>query len=580
MKITPPIYFAIGCALIIGGCKTQPPLSENARLSSFVVYPLEKVHPDTTPPADKTAEIRMAGNEYEIILIGIHNPTPIETVISNVQLEIQSADPIQFGLFQVGYVDITKSSRWFQKSKGRWPDPLIPLTAISEQQDNNSNNQVDFFLEDPVIVPSGENRVFLLEVFLPPNTRKSNAAIVARIFTDQYDAEELSIKVAPYSFDLPQMSSLATAFGMGKGRIITKHEELSEHAFDPNELYLLYLESMAKHRISIYYLFLDQIPAIRMDNGGLKFDWSEFERLTGGMLDGTLFPDLPAVTSVRVPHPPPNLTREERIRFFREFAAHARRNGWLDKVFYYLPDEPMRREYPEVREIASLIKEADPGIRTLATEPYTRHLQGYVDIWCPDVPVIGDSVPFLPFAFSPPRRVHLDWQCNPPPHRYQERQEQGETAWFYTCTSAQIRDYPNLFIDSKASYHRVIPWLAYRYGFSGLLYYDVVYSYRTDANPWISQYQFMSNGDGNLVYPGLPGLPNIKTHKPIPSLRMKLLREGIEDYEYLVIYDRLFGRSPAREMAAHVARKSLRWEHDIAAILDRRNKIAEEIGSD
>jgi hypothetical protein len=110
-----------------------------------------------------------------------------------------------------------------------------------------------------------------------------------------------------------------------------------------------------------------------------------------------------------------------------------------------------------------------------------------------------------------------------------------------------------------------------------LLYYNVVYSYRDGANPWLSQYQFTSNGDGNLVYPGLPGLPNMSTHKPIPSLRLKLLRDGMEDYEYLSLYERLSDRSRATDMAANVARKSLGWEHDISSIVEVRNLIATAI---
>jgi len=474
-------------------------------------------------------------------------------------------------------MQIIKSSRWFCSSKGRWPDPLTSLPVDSGRQSGSSDAGFDIPLKDAITVPAGENRVFLLEIYLPPETRKQATTIVTGFRTDQDETEDLTITVNPYSFDLPRVPSFATAFKMPSGRISKTHEKLSQGAFDPAELQLAYFECMAEHRISAYSPGYNRIQSVRSDNGELQFDWSEYEQLTGGLLDGTLFPELPPATSARVPLPAENLDRDEMIQFYREFAARARGNGWLDRMFYYLPDEPMRREYPEVREIATLIREADPGIRTLATEPFTKHLAGYVDIWCPDIPVIGDSIRFLPLAFGPPKNVYLDRQWNPRPDRYRQRWSEGETAWFYTCTSAQYLDYPNLFIDSEAAYHRVIPWLAFRHGFSGLLYYDVLRSYVKDNDPWRSQYQFRSNGDGNLFYPGVPELPNVDSHKPVPSLRLKLLREGIEDYEYLSLYVALCGQAEADEMAALIARKSLHWEHEMSALQAVRNRIAATI---
>jgi hypothetical protein len=455
---------------------------------------------------------------------------------------------------------------------------LTPLPAVVEEHTSGSRRSVEFRLEESLAVPPGENRVFLLDVFLPPGSGKLGSTIVARFGTERDEkVGDLHIRIDPYSFDLPQVPSLATAFGMQKDQVIRTHERFSEQPFDSDALHLAYLSCLAEHRISVYFPGPGRDVESWPDTGEIQFDWSDFDRLTGGMLDGSLFPGIPPATSARIPRLPGNLDRKEVIRFYREFASRARRKGWLDRMFYYLPDEPMRRDYSTVREIASLLREADPGIRTLATEPFSKQLEGFVDIWCPDVTAIGDSIRLMPLAFKSPHKVYLDWQFNPPPSSYRQRKTSGETAWFYTCMSAQYLDYPNLFIDSNAASHRVIPWLAFRYGFSGLLYYNVVRSYAGDNDPWISQYQFMANGDGNLLYPGLPELPNIDTHQPIPSLRLKLLREGIEDYEYLRLYEQRADSSRATEMAARVARRSVQWEHDISALVDVRNKLAEAI---
>jgi hypothetical protein len=65
-------------------------------------------------------------------------------------------------------------------------------------------------------------------------------------------------------------------------------------------------------------------------------------------------------------------------------------------------------------------------------------------------------------------------------------------------------------------------------------------------NPWLDAVTFISgflcsdgyilNGEGSFLYPGdytkiYTGQPNV--YGPISSIRFELLREGIEDYEYL-----------------------------------------------
>jgi hypothetical protein len=47
------------------------------------------------------------------------------------------------------------------------------------------------------------------------------------------------------------------------------------------------------------------------------------------------------------------------------------------------------------------------------------------------------------------------------------------------------------------------------------------------------QYQEGGNGDGTLFYAGRPTEIGGTHHIPLESLRLKLIREGHEDYEYL-----------------------------------------------
>jgi hypothetical protein len=69
-----------------------------------------------------------------------------------------------------------------------------------------------------------------------------------------------------------------------------------------------------------------------------------------------------------------------------------------------------------------------------------------------------------------------------------------------------------------------------------MVHYNMTYTYNDGNDPWLDQFAFGTNGDGTLLYPGRPDIPGIDRHRGIASLRMKILRDGLEDYEYLQIF--------------------------------------------
>ena len=120
-------------------------------------------------------------------------------------------------------------------------------------------------------------------------------------------------------------------------------------------------------------------------------------------------------------------------------------------------------------------------------------------------------------------------------------------------SNAEDRDYefPSLpGIVNPALFHRILPWMAWKYNASGIGFWAVMAWYdakhdkminvwEDDPALWISggasgvQAQ---NGDGWLIYPGQ--LVPVETNQPainepISSLRLELFRKGLEDYKYL-----------------------------------------------
>jgi len=91
-------------------------------------------------------------------------------------------------------------------------------------------------------------------------------------------------------------------------------------------------------------------------------------------------------------------------------------------------------------------------------------------------------------------------------------------------------------IDRPGVDARILPWLAWLDRVDGLYYLQTV---DWDANPWETPYSNgVSNGDGYFFYPPKDATLGYDPCSPesnrlVPSIRLELLREGMEDYAYL-----------------------------------------------
>jgi hypothetical protein len=87
--------------------------------------------------------------------------------------------------------------------------------------------------------------------------------------------------------------------------------------------------------------------------------------------------------------------------------------------------------------------------------------------------------------------------------------------------------------------------MAYKFDLSGEYYWD---SDKRLATAWSDQYVTGGNGDGTLFYPGEPSVVGGSRHIPVESLRLKLIRDGHEDYEYLAELTRRGQGGTARQL--------------------------------
>ncbi len=188
-------------------------------------------------------------------------------------------------------------------------------------------------------------------------------------------------------------------------------------------------------------------------------------------------------------------------------------------------------------------------------------LHGAVDVWCPL---------FTFFDGESAARAR----------------ERGEFLWTYTALCQKAPPYhpnfaavsgqPGMFwqIDFPLLNYRLPLWLNWRNKVDGLLYWSAVHWSDPERDVWTDPgFRNRYNGEGYLLYPGTEaGIPG-----PVPSLRLKALRDGLEDYAYFSLLAGLGDADFVEKETAKVAHSWWKWEDDAERIYAVRSAIAKRI---
>jgi hypothetical protein len=275
--------------------------------------------------------------------------------------------------------------------------------------------------------------------------------------------------------------------------------------------------------------------------------------------------------------------------YCREVQEHLRQKGWLDEAFIYWFDEPAPKDYDFVMNGFAKLKHAAPDINRMLTEQVEPKLVGGPNIWCPVSP-------------------------NYKHEAAEQRRRHGEKFWWYVCTGPKA-PYCTLFIDHPGTELRVWLWQSWKRKIAGILVWQTNYWTSTAAYPdpeqpqnpyqdpmgWRSGYstpkgvkKTWGNDDGRFIYPpeaaadAHPAEPVLAG--PVESIRWEMLRDGIEDYEYLAILSRLLKAQKSKltaqqhkryaallEVPKDITKDMTTFTHDPAPIEAHRERIARAI---
>merc|ERR1712046_344452 len=114
--------------------------------------------------------------------------------------------------------------------------------------------------------------------------------------------------------------------------------------------------------------------------------------------------------------------------------------------------------------------------------------------------------------------------------------------------------------------------MSYKYQIEGELYWGANAADRRYVSPtnssWETQWLAGGNGDGGLTYPGRPDRIGGTSTIPIASLRLKAIRDGLQDLEYMyLLEDALGDRKEADAIVSEVVHSTYDFEHEAAPML-------------
>lgn len=465
---------------------TEMSAADNILLKVRLVSSTLKIFPDSALHAEPTGAFRITAvrNEYTPFQVAISAKRSIEgvtIVMGGLAGQGGAIDHPSERMLLVETVSVRNPSIPVSINGGQsslfpapWPDPLPPLKA--------------FHLE------AGRTRAVWVDLFIPADARPGIYRGDVLVSVKDAAPIRLPIELDVRDIAIPSTPSLRTAFGNASlPACLEKVHGVSKGSVQFNKILEEYYWFLIEHRVSPYHIPVDIFSS-----------------------DARRFLDDPRVTSFVVPMKGGSGKKDQvwDDTEMKRLSDRLEKTGWIEKGFVYLIDEPPPETIPDVIRLGKRIHAINPRLKYLMT-PHSAHLlsdkriteEAEINIWAPLLSVMS----------SPTERKLL-----------LEEQKKGKELWWYTCVAPKWKGI-NYFIDDAATAPRIHPWMNCLWGNDGILYWATDNWTQVDCDPWQKTETYPTgNGDGSLLYPGRDDF-----NHPVASIRLKMLREGLEDYELL-----------------------------------------------
>ena len=546
--------------------------------------PIVKVFPDDLPRETQNGfSITVARNETEPLQFVMRSPTGYK----NLQIKIDppadangnKLDRIETGI--VGFVPINYPSSyyndrvtpyWRQKIPtgrygsdgwiGMWPDPILPFSEIDLKANTSQPVWIEFEVPGNAVPGDYSGRISLV-----------NGGTTIK---------EIPYKVHVWNFELPDEPHMVAEYDAR----INNWDFIGYEKSETERMKEIW-KMLADHRLCADAVTPAPVWTKEKESGNIVFDFTEYDKSASYYLDELnmqrvytpwyfyLFgwANIPEEKFGEKPYPGefpyPGVDRSKlRPEFKKAYQSavktywnHMKEKGWADKVVFYASDEPFNdaETTAQMRALCNMIHEVDPRIPIyVSTWWYRPEYAGYVDVW-------GVS-------------NHGGGWGRPVPVSDLESIKNKGGRLFFTTDGKMCTDTPYL------GFERMLPYFCFKYGaeeyeFWGSNWYTFdPYQYgwhafiRQSDRPGDLYWIRYPNGDANFIYPGKP----IGVDGLVPTIRLKVAREGVEDHEYLYLLNKLITLSKKQGKDTGAAEKALKTATDLVTIPSSEGRYSTE----
>lgn len=473
---------------------------------------MDKVLREAAPPDLEGAaiELRAAKGEFEPFQIAVR--ADADAVVRATLGAFSGPGTIAPGsLHRVDYVKIAAPSDPGAIVSGWMPDPLVPIG-----------------FGDDVAAPGGQNQPLWFTVEVPRDAAAGDYTATLTVEVGGA-AQDIPVRLHVFDFALPQEIGFDGQWNgsfeaLGGGESLEKVQALKDffhqHRLVPSSVAwpagLNYDGGIAYDCASGAFLAEDN-----------AYDFSQLgpKYIDGVGWNGVGFPSFMIMDFVDNATPrPQQFCGVDRgpdhfgtpaynaawSKLLAAIDAYLVAHGWTGKGYYYVQNEPQGpADYDVAAYLADLTKTAAPNLRIAVSEEPKPEIVEHAlanghsyDLW------IADLSHFEPVYAA-------------------QRQAAGEAVWWYFLYGDLPPHFNPITIDHPGIESRIGHWAAWKYRIRGFAYYSVT-GWGGDPYADPRPQGTNQNGDGFLLYPPQGG-------RLVTSIRWELLREGVEDFEYLLL---------------------------------------------
>ncbi len=539
--------------------------ADEPSLRLWTLGPLDRALRDTPPEDRPKAAVAAARNEWESFQIALRSSTPVR-IVDLAAKPFRSAAGRQLpadclSFYREHQIQLTyPSPRNTDFRPGWYPDALIPFRNPITGGPLRGGR----FQAVPFDLPANETHAFWVDVHIPADAASGRYSGEVAVNVEGRPPLSVPVEIEVWAFALPEKPAMYSEFGSPADRVARHYATLQKKGAiqrmpDATAIEEQCARLMMEHRLNAPPPASLLAHTIRED-GSFDLDPAQIEGLRRWAAAYHL-------NAMAVPRP--------RGRFQDPVADRARIHRWLKSwdrafaaaglgdllVYTYLHDEPNDPEaYESVRQWGKVVRESGSRVKVLVVEqtktqnPAWGNLYGAVDIWCSLYPLFD-------------------------PETAAARQKLGEMMWCYTALCQQTPT-PWWETDFPLLHYRVPAWIAWRYGINGQLYWGGLTVWTGCDDVWTDPANYRHGekkvpylGEGMLTYPardvGFDGI--------VPSMRLKALRDGMEDYDYLALLEAKGLRDQALDVVLPVGESWFKWSSNAADYYAAREKLAKRI---